>query len=106
MKPEILSSLLSTLLYEKRFFTFILFQHPFFTFFRFRFAPWFCEPIIAGLKSDNTPFLSGMDLIGAPVFSDTFVVSGTCTQNLHGTCEALYRPNLVGSKIFYLLFTC
>ena len=51
--------------------------------------------MIAGLKEDGTPFLSGMDLIGAPVFADDFVVAGTCTSNLHGMCEALYRPNLV-----------
>jgi hypothetical protein len=51
---------------------------------------------VAGLSEDNTPFLSGMDLIGAPVFTKDFVVSGTCTQNLHGMCEALYKPLLVG----------
>jgi 20S proteasome subunit beta 3 len=60
-----------------------------------RFGPWFCEPIVAGLTEDNTPFLSGMDLIGAPVFTNDFVVSGTCTANLHGMCEALYRPDMV-----------
>lgn len=50
---------------------------------------------MAGLTEDNKPFLSGMDLIGAPVFASDFVVSGTCTSNLHGMCEALYRPNMV-----------
>jgi hypothetical protein len=60
-----------------------------------RFGPWFCEPVVAGLTSDNKPFLSGMDLIGAPVFAEDFVVSGTCTSNLHGMCEALYRPDMV-----------
>lgn len=50
---------------------------------------------MAGLKEDGTPFLSGMDLIGAPVFTDDFVVSGTCTSNLHGMCESLYRPDMV-----------
>ena len=51
--------------------------------------------MVAGLTSDNKPFLSGMDLIGAPVFAEDFVVSGTCTSNLHGMCEALYRPDMV-----------
>ena len=60
-----------------------------------RFGPWFCEPVVAGLTSDNKPFLSGMDLIGAPVFAEDFVVSGTCTSNLHGMCEALFRPDMV-----------
>lgn len=50
---------------------------------------------MAGLKDDGTPFLSGMDLIGAPVFTSDFVVSGTCTSNLHGMCESLYRPDMV-----------
>jgi 20S proteasome subunit beta 3 len=60
-----------------------------------RFAPWFCEPIVAGLSDNGKPFLSGMDLIGAPVFTSDFVVAGTCTSNLHGMCEAMYRPDMV-----------
>jgi 20S proteasome subunit beta 3 len=65
-----------------------------------RFGPWFCEPIVAGLTDDNKPFLSGMDLIGAPVFTNDFVVSGTCTANLHGMCESLYRPDMVRDSRF------
>ena len=42
VKPESFSALLSTLLYEKRF------------------GPYFIEPIVAGLRDDNTPFLSGL----------------------------------------------
>jgi 20S proteasome subunit beta 3 len=38
-----------------------------------------------------------MDLLGAPVVTDTFAVSGTCTSNLRGMCEAMYRPDLVCS---------
>ena len=74
---EAFAGLVSTLLYEKRF------------------GPYFCEPVIAGLKPDNTPYLSGMDLIGAPVEPDSFVVSGTCTANMHGLCEAMYKPDMV-----------
>ncbi len=70
-----------------------------------RFGPWFCEPVVVGLKEDNTPFLSGMDLIGAPVFTNDFVVSGTCTANLHGMCEALYRPDMVGDFISNFTFS-
>lgn len=50
---------------------------------------------MAGLKADNKPFISGFDLIGAPVFTEDFVVGGTCTENLHGMCESLYRPDMV-----------
>jgi len=88
LSPEAFSALLSTMLYEKRF------------------GPWFCEPVVAGLSADNKPFLSGMDLIGAPVFSSDFVVSGTCTPNLHGTCEAMYRPDMEPEEIFEVLSQC
>jgi 20S proteasome subunit beta 3 len=85
IKPEAFSALLSTMLYEKRF------------------GPWFCEPIVAGLKDDNTPFLSGMDLIGAPVFAEDFVVSGTCSENLHGTCEAFFKKDMEPEELFEVL---
>ena len=65
MSPAVFSHLLSTLLYEKRF------------------GPYFCEPVVAGLDDvTGKPFLSAMDLIGAPVHTDDFVVSGTCTGNM------------------------
>jgi 20S proteasome subunit beta 3 len=60
-----------------------------------RFGPWFSEPVVAGLDDHNLPYLASMDLIGAPMFNTEFVVSGTCKANLHGTCEALFRANLV-----------
>ncbi|RYG64397.1 hypothetical protein EON64_14075 [archaeon] len=50
--------------------------------------------------------MSGMDLIGAPVFTTDFVVSGTCTPNLHGTCEALFRPDLPPDELFEVLSQC
>ncbi len=44
---------------------------------------------------DNKPYISAMDLVGAPVFTDDFVVSGTCVPNLYGMCESLYREDMV-----------
>lgn len=85
ISPEAFSGLVSTLLYEKRF------------------GPWFCEPVIAGLKEDGTPYLSGMDLIGAPVLPENFVVSGTCTANMHGMCEALFKPDMEQEELFEVL---
>jgi 20S proteasome subunit beta 3 len=85
MKPKVFSALLSTILYEKRF------------------GPYFCEPIVAGLDENNKPFLSGMDLIGAPVYTDDFVVTGTCTGNLYGMCETLYKPNMEPDDLFETL---
>ena len=48
----------------------------------------------------------GMDLIGAPVFTDKFVVTGTCTPNLHGMCESLYQPDLGPDDLFEVLSQC
>jgi 20S proteasome subunit beta 3 len=85
MSPKVLSHLLSTLLYEKRF------------------GPYFVEPIVAGLDESGKPFLSGMDLIGATVAADDFCVSGTCTGNMYGMCESLYRPEQSPEELFETL---
>ena len=85
MPPEVVNNLLSTLLYEKRF------------------GPYFVEPIVAGLDEDNKPFLSCMDLIGSSVKADDFVVSGTCTGNMFGMCEALYKPGLKPDELFEVM---
>lgn len=51
--------------------------------------------MVAGLDENNKPFVCAMDLLGAPVYTDDFVVGGTCTEQLYGMCEATYRPNMV-----------
>lgn len=88
ISPEAFNGLVSTLLYEKRF------------------GPYFCEPVIAGLKDDDTPYISGMDLIGAPVLPDSFCVSGTCTPNMHGLCEAMFKPDMGPEELFETLSQC
>jgi 20S proteasome subunit beta 3 len=88
MPPEVVNNLLSTLLYEKRF------------------GPYFVEPIVAGLDDNNKPFLSCMDLIGSSVKSDDFVVSGTCTGNMFGMSEALYKPDMNPDELFEVLAQC
>lgn len=85
MTPKVLSNLLSNLLYEKRF------------------GPYFIEPVVAGLDEKNQPFLSGMDLIGAPVYTDDFVVSGTATANMYGMCETLYKKDMEPEELFETL---
>jgi len=82
------SNMVSSLLYEKRF------------------SPYFCEPVIAGLDEDNKPFLSGMDLLGAQVFTDDFIVAGDCTEALYGLCESMYQPNLEPDDLFETLAQC
>ncbi len=52
---------------------------------------------MAGLDEHNKPYVCAMDLIGAPVFTSDFVVGGTCTEQLYGMCEALWRPDMVSA---------
>jgi 20S proteasome alpha/beta subunit len=47
MKVETFANMVSAMLYEKRF------------------GPYYCEPVIAGIEADGTPYITGMDLIGA-----------------------------------------
>lgn len=47
-----------------------------------------------------------MDLIGAPMINCDFVVAGTCTQNLHGMCEALFKPDMEAEELFEVLSQC
>lgn len=82
--PRAFAAMLSAALYERRF------------------GPWFVEPIVAGLEADNKPFITGMDLIGCPIETDQFVVAGTCTNNLHGMCEALWKPDMVNARNMWL----
>lgn len=50
--------------------------------------------MVAGLDDAGTPFITAMDCIGAQVFTSDFVVAGTCSENLYGMCESLYRPDM------------
>lgn len=92
MKPSVFSSLVSASLYEKRF------------------GPWFVEPVIAGLEDKdgkkNVPYLCAMDLIGAPVYTDDFVVAGSCSEQLYGVCEAMYRPEMEPEELFETISQC
>merc|ERR1712060_467662 len=71
-----------------------------------RFGPYFCEPVVAGLCDGDKPFLSGMDLLGAQVLTDDFMVAGDCTEALYGLCESLYRPGLEADELFEVLAQC
>eukprot|EP00271_Cylindrocystis_brebissonii_P022427 TRINITY_DN8631_c0_g1_i1.p1 TRINITY_DN8631_c0_g1~~TRINITY_DN8631_c0_g1_i1.p1 ORF type:complete len:205 (+),score=53.38 TRINITY_DN8631_c0_g1_i1:221-835(+) len=82
MRPETLTAMLSSMLYEKRF------------------GPYFIEPVIAGLDEDGEPFVATMDLIGSKQVADDFVVVGTAGDCLLGACESYYRPNLEPEELF------
>lgn len=94
--PKQFAAVTSSLLYEKRF------------------GPFFVEPIIAGMNrttaEDGTevfePYITAMDLIGAPVETSDFVVGGTSSEELYGVCEAMYRPNLEWEDLFETVSQC
>ena len=89
MKPEAFSALLSHMLYEKRF------------------GPYFCEPVICGLEGEeNKPYLCGMDLLGAQVYTDDFILAGDCPEAMYGLCESLYKPDLEADDLFEVLAQC
>jgi 20S proteasome subunit beta 3 len=89
MKPSVFNNMLSTFLYARRF------------------GPYFIEPLVAGLEGpEHKPFIAGQDLLGASVFTDDFVVCGTSEQELYGTCESFYKPDLEPEQLFETLAQC
>lgn len=47
-----------------------------------------------------------MDLIGTPVFTNDYVVAGTCTENLNGMCESMWRPDMGPDELSETLSQC
>lgn len=88
MKPSTFGSLVSSILYEKRF------------------GPWFCAPVIAGLEPDNTPYLCGMDTIGAIETAKDFMVGGTAPESLSGMCESMWREGMGPEELFETVSQC
>jgi 20S proteasome subunit beta 3 len=82
MSPKTFSGMVASMLYQKRF------------------GPWFVEPIICGLQDDNKPFISGMDLIGALVLAEDFVLAGTPNEAMFGMAESLWRPEMGPEELF------
>ncbi|GKB66480.1 proteasome subunit beta type-3-A [Tanacetum coccineum] len=82
MKPETFASLVSAVLYEKRF------------------GPYFCQPVIAGLGDDDKPFICTMDSIGAKELAKDFVVAGTASESLYGACESMFKPDMDHEELF------
>lgn len=65
------------------------------------FGPYYMEPVIAGLDPKIfKPFISSLDLIGCPVVTDDFVVSGTCYKEMCGMCKSLWKSNMDPEHLF------
>lgn len=78
ISPTTMANLVSSSLYERRF------------------GPFFVSPVIAGLdQKTGKPFICGFDSIGCIDFAKDFIVSGTASDQLFGTCEGLWEPDLV-----------
>jgi 20S proteasome subunit beta 3 len=87
--PQTLANLVSSSLYERRF------------------GPYFVSPVVAGINhTTGKPFICGFDSIGCIDFAKDFIVSGTASDQLFGTCEGLWEPDLVFSIIPFLFFKC
>lgn len=86
MEPKTYAAMLSSFLYERRF------------------GPYFIEPVIAGLHPKTfEPFIGSMDLIGCPNMPDDFVVAGSCSEQLYGMCETLWKPDLNSDDLFEVI---
>ncbi|XP_037955371.1 proteasome subunit beta type-3 [Teleopsis dalmanni] len=86
ISAEVFSAMLSNFLYEHRF------------------GPYFIEPVVAGLDAKtHEPYICNMDLIGCPNLPRDFVVSGTCSEQLYGMCETLWKPDLDANQLFEVI---
>lgn len=83
--PTTFGNMVSSLLYQKRF------------------GPYFIEPVVAGLDDENKPFIYSTDVIGAPSLAQDFAIAGTCTEELFGMAESLWRPDLEPDMLFEVI---
>eukprot|EP01112_Ceratiomyxa_fruticulosa_P020404 TRINITY_DN692_c0_g1_i1.p1 TRINITY_DN692_c0_g1~~TRINITY_DN692_c0_g1_i1.p1 ORF type:complete len:208 (-),score=39.80 TRINITY_DN692_c0_g1_i1:130-753(-) len=91
ISPRVFSNMVASTLYEKRF------------------GPYFTEPVICGLEEVDgvlKPYISATDLIGAPVYTDDFLMTGPCNPALYGMCETMWRPNLEPDALFETVSQC
>jgi 20S proteasome alpha/beta subunit len=50
-------------------------------------------------RTIQRPYLCSTDMLGARSTSSTFACSGVASRSLHGTAEALWRPNLEAEEL-------
>lgn len=47
-----------------------------------------------------------MDLLGAPVYTNDFMVAGTSGEELYGVCEAMFRKDMEPEDLFETISQC
>ena len=84
ISAQVLCSMLSNLLYEHRF------------------GNYFIGGVVAGLDpATGKTYLYSLDCIGAVSNGyQGFAIGGHCVEQLYGTCETLYRPDLGPEELF------
>ena len=50
-------------------------------------------------RESHNELLSLQDLLGAAVYTDDYVLSGTCDENMYGACESFFKPDMVSRLI-------
>lgn len=83
IEPETFTNLVSSYLYQRRF------------------GPFYVSPVVAGINNrTGEPFIAAFDCLGCTDYSKDFVVSGTSSNQLFGTCESLWEPGLEPEDLF------
>ncbi|MGH0126219.1 UNVERIFIED_CONTAM: hypothetical protein FKN15_026693 [Acipenser sinensis] len=80
IKPKTFMSMVSNMLYERRSKMNIIFTY------------------LASRREQ--PFICSLDLIGCPMVTEDFVVSGTCSEQMYGMCESLWEPDMEPDDLF------
>lgn len=65
-------------------------------------CPCFCLPS----SPLSVPYITATDLLGAGVDTTDFVVGGTCSEQLYGVCEAMYKADLEPEELFEVISQC
>ncbi|KAJ9445396.1 Proteasome subunit beta type-3-A [Diplonema papillatum] len=69
----------------------LLYQH--------RFGPFFVNPVVCGFDEQGKPHAFGFDFIGCSEEAP-FMMSGTASSSLLGTCEAFYKEGMDSDELF------
>ncbi|KAI5159718.1 20S proteasome subunit beta 3 [Nematocida ausubeli] len=82
IEPKEFSSLLSYILYSKRF------------------SPFLISPLIAGFDRENKPHVYTMDLIGCVSGHADFATTGTASKSLSGIADVLFTEDMEAEDLF------